>query len=90
MEERGNGLPAYMATATPNQLSAHGTQSYKTALAKGTGLAGYNQKRRLHVCQCGVCQNCLTRARGAKYRAKKAAAKAVVGTLVEVVDLTED
>ncbi|KAG2495914.1 hypothetical protein HYH03_006151 [Edaphochlamys debaryana] len=106
-EELGNGLPAYMATATPEQRSERsrkgretqielgsGSHSYKSQLAKGTGLPGYNQKRALSKCLCGVCKRCKDRAKQTRSRAKKAAAKAVakavVGTVVEVVDLTED
>ncbi|KAG2496153.1 hypothetical protein HYH03_005755 [Edaphochlamys debaryana] len=102
-EKRGNGLPAYMAAATPDQLSAKATKGWETMEKRGNGLAAATHdqlsayarkahlKRRQGMCQCGECKRCRGRASATRRRAAKtAAAKAVVGTLVEVVDLAED
>ncbi|KAG2499985.1 hypothetical protein HYH03_002268 [Edaphochlamys debaryana] len=99
LAEEGRGLPAYMAAATPDQLSERSRKAWETQEKRGSGLpaATHDQlsayarkahlKRRQGMCQCGECKRCRGRASATRCRA---AAKAVVGTLVEVVDLAED
>ncbi|KAG2491759.1 hypothetical protein HYH03_009920 [Edaphochlamys debaryana] len=74
-EELGNGLPAYMAAATDDQLSATSTKAWETQEERCIGFAGYKQQQRLRMCQCGECKTCRSRDRVTKSRAKKAAAK---------------
>ncbi|KAG2500776.1 hypothetical protein HYH03_001538 [Edaphochlamys debaryana] len=99
LAEEGRGLPAYMAAATPDQRSTNARKAWETQEKRGNGLVAATPeqlskaylKRRLGMCQCGKCKRCWDRASATRCRAaKKAAAKAVVGTVVEVVDLAED